>query len=225
MKTPVSHVENIDCIEFVKKFNDKYFSLAIVDPPYGIGRDGKPKSTSKHGGGHKGYMFKGWDKNKPDANYFKELFRVSKHQIIWGVNYYTEHLKGSPGWILWDKGQRIDQADGELAYSSIDKPLRVFTLNRVAIQVEGAIHPTQKPIKLYAWLLENYAKAGDKILDTHLGSGSSRIAAYKLGFDFYAAEIDSDYYKAQEERFQKATYEPLFTAIKTEQQNLFNDAA
>ncbi len=207
----------------MERFPDKYFDLAITDPPYGIGRAGKPKSTSKHGG-HKGYEFKGWD-NKPTQNYFDELYRVSKNQIIWGANYYPEYLNASSCWVLWDKGQRIDQADGELAYTSFDTPLRVFKLNRVFIQIDGAIHPTQKPIALYKWLLQNYAKPGDKILDTHLGSQSSRIAAYKLGFDFYGWEIDKDYYEEGCKRFEKAIAMPLFDEIpKPKQMEVFNHA-
>jgi site-specific DNA-methyltransferase (adenine-specific) len=185
------------------RYPDKYFDLAIVDPPYGIKRDGKPKSTSKHGG-HKGYEFKGWDNNRPSKEYFDELKRVSKHQIIWGANYYPEYLSGSPGWILWDKGQRIDQADGELAYSSINKPLRVFTCNRVAIQVDGAIHPTQKPVKLYKWLLKHYATPDMKLLDTHLGSMSSVIAAYDFGIsEFVGCEIDAEYFEKGKARFEQ----------------------
>jgi len=192
---------NEDNMEVMARYPDGYFNLAIVDPPYGIGRDGKPKSTSKHGG-HKGYDFKGWDKTAPKKEYFEELFRVSKHQIIWGANYYPEYLKGSPGWILWDKGQRLDQADGELAYSSINKPLRVFTCNRVAIKVDGAIHPTQKPVNLYKWLLKNYATPDMKILDTHLGSMSSAIAAYDYGVqEFVGCEIDAEYFQKGVARF------------------------
>ena len=194
---------NVDCMEYMKDVGGKYFDLAICDPPYGIGRDGKPKSTSSHGG-HKGYEFKGWDSDKPTGAYFDELFRVSKNQIIWGANYYPEYLSSSPGWILWDKGQRIDQADGELAYSSFNKPLRVFTLNRVAIQVDGAIHPTQKPIKLYKWLLKNYAKEGDKILDTHGGSRSLAIACHDMGFDHVSCEIDLDYHNDSVKRYNNA---------------------
>lgn len=191
-------------MDLMARYPDKYFELAIVDPPYGIGRSGKPKSTSSHGG-HKGYPDKGWDTSIPDNDYFDELFRVSKNQIIWGANYFTKYLPSTPGWILWDKGQRIDQADGELAFSSLNKPLRVFTLNRVALQVEGAIHPTQKPIKLYKWLLTNYAKPGDKILDTHMGSGSIAIACYDKGFDLTACELDHDYYAAAMDRIEKHT--------------------
>jgi len=195
---------NMDCMDYMRDLPDNAFDLAIVDPPYGINRGGKPKSTSKHGG-HKGYEQKDWDVSPPGPEYFTELYRVSRNQIIWGANYYPQHLKPSPGWILWDKGQRIDQADGELAYSSIRKPLRVFTLNRVAIMVDGAIHPTQKPVKLYEWLLRNYAKPGDQILDTHLGSGSSAIAAHYAGHEFVGIELDRDYYEAACTRFDEAT--------------------
>ena len=199
---------NADNMEIMKQYPDNHFDLAIVDPPYGINRDGKPKSTSKHGG-HKGYEFKGWDNKPPTLEYFNELFRVSKNQIIWGANYYPNFLKGSPGWILWDKGQRLDQADGELAFSSINKPLRIYTLNRVALQIEGTIHPTQKPIKLYSWIIQNYAQPNFKILDTHLGSASIAIAVHKanvldkMNLHLTGIEIDADYFQAAMNRIKK----------------------
>jgi site-specific DNA-methyltransferase (adenine-specific) len=191
----------MDCMEGMKQYPDKYFDLAIVDPPYGIGKDGMRRSTSSHGG-RKAHAYKGWDEMTPDENYFSELFRVSKDQIIWGANYMTKHLPASMGWIFWDKGQRIDNSDGELAYSSFERALRVAEYNRVELQLEGTIHPTQKPIKLYKWILANYAKPGDKILDTHLGSQSSRIAAHDMGFDFTGYEIDPDYFAAGNKRFE-----------------------
>jgi site-specific DNA-methyltransferase (adenine-specific) len=197
---PVSLIENIDCMIGMSRYPDKFFDLAIVDPPYGIGKDGQVKTTGGNGG-RKAHEFKGWDKEIPPAEYFYELKRVSKNQIIWGANYYPFHLDSSMGWIFWDKGQRIDQSDGELAYSSFQRALRVVEYNRVELLKEGTIHPTQKPICLYKWLLVNYATPGDKILDTHLGSGSSRIAAYDMGFDFWGFELDKDYYEAQEKRF------------------------
>ena len=201
MKT-TAHLE--DCMLGMARYPDKFFDLAIVDPPYGIGRDGSLKTTSKHGG-RKAHEFKGWDKGVPSAGYFAELFRVSRNQIIWGGNYFTQYLPASMGWIFWDKGQRICNSDGELAFSSFGRALRVAEYNRVELLLEGnTIHPTQKPIVLYKWLLTNYAKSGDKILDTHLGSGSSRIAAHDLGFEFYGWELDKDYFAAQEKRF--ATY-------------------
>ena len=203
---------NMDCLEYMRGLPDKAFDLAVCDPPYGIGRSGKPKSTSSHGG-HKGFEDKHWDACIPTPEYFSELFRVSKEQVIWGANYFAQHLPSASGWVLWDKGQRIDQADGELAFTSIKKPLRVFTLNRVALMLEGTIHPTQKPVALYEWLLTNYAKPGQSIIDTHLGSGSSAIAAHNLGFDFVGTEIDADYYAAAVRRFeshkaQRRLFEP-----------------
>lgn len=141
----------------------------------------------------------------PDYEYFKEAFRVSKNQIIWGANYMTQHLPASMGWVFWDKGQRICNSDGELAFTSFKKALRVITINRVELLLDGSIHPTQKPVKLYRWLLKNYAKPGDKILDTHAGSFSIGIACHDMGFDLDAYEIDKDYYAAAMDRFKKHT--------------------
>ena len=196
---------NIDCLEYMKTLPDKAFELAICDPPYGIGVDGQKErcdyANPKHS--RKGHALKGWDAQIPKEQYFRELERVSKNQIIWGGNYFVKHLdSGHKGWIVWDKGQRgLTMSDCELAYSSFDMPTRVWEQNRVILLQEGTIHPTQKPVALYEWLLTHYAKPGDKILDTHLGSGSSRIAAYNLGFDFVGCEIDKDYFDAHEERF------------------------
>lgn len=147
---------------------------------------------------------KKWDDAPPTADYFGELCRVSKHQIIWGGNYFE--LPPTKSWIFWDKDvpRGVSFADGELAWTSYDK-----TLCKVLIPYsgfrgsEGRIHPTQKPVALYKWLLGKYAKQGDKILDTHLGSGSSRIAAHDMGFDFTGFELDKDYFEAMEKRFQK----------------------
>lgn len=197
-------VENIDCMLGMARYPDKYFELAICDPPYGIGRDGSVRTTSTHGG-RKAHEFKGWDKAIPNQKYFDELFRVSKNQIIWGANYFTKYLPASMGWIFWDKGQRICNSDGELAYTSFERALRCVVKNRVELLIEGTIHPTQKPAYLYRWILKNYANEGDKILDTHLGSGSSRIAAYDMGFDFTGFELDKDYFLAQEKRFKEQT--------------------
>ena len=185
----------MDCLAAMREMPDKAFNLAIVDPPYGIGMDGRKKSSRKE------YEFKGWDIDIPNKEYFDQLFRVSKNQIIWGANYFSKYLPGSMGWIFWDKGQRIAQSDGELAFSSFNVAMRVVEYNRVEIQKDGAIHPTQKPVALYKWLLQNYAKPGDTILDTHLGSGSSRIAAYDMGFDFVGYELDAEYFNASEARF------------------------
>lgn len=186
---------NEDCMNVMARTPDKFYQLSIVDPPYGIGRDGSKRTTSRHGG-RKAHDFKGWDSCVPDAEYFSELFRVSENQIIWGANYFTRHLPPSMGWIFWDKGQRICNSDGELAFSSFDSALRVAEYNRVELLKEGTIHPTQKPIVLYKWLLLNYAKKGDRILDTHLGSGSIAIACHDAGFDLVGCELDKDYYEA-----------------------------
>lgn len=218
---PISICENRNCMEAMREFPDKYFDLAVVDPPYGIDRDG-----GETGKNWKRYEKKEWDSERPDMSYFKELFRVSKEQIIWGGNYFTEFLPPSMGWIFWDKGQDLTMSDGELAFSSYDKALRRLILNRCKIsEFGGNIHPTQKPVALYKWLLTNYARPGDKILDTHLGSGSSRIAAHDMGFDFWGYELDADYFAAMEKRFQAHIAKPVLFApeqmYKFEQPELF----
>ena len=203
MKTDKTRSFNMDCIEFMQTLPYKFYDLAIVDPPYGIGIDGQKKSTSKHGG-RREKVFKGWDNKTPDKNYWNELFRVSKNQIVWGANYFTEYLPPSMGWVFWDKGQRIYNSDGELAFTSFQKALRVYELNRVFITQHGDTeHPTQKPVKLYEWLLMNYAKEGDKILDSHGGSQSSRIACFNLGFELDIIELDKDYFEAGNKRFEQ----------------------
>jgi len=206
-----------DCTKALKRFNDNHFDLAIVDPPYGIGADKaqnnaamqriKAEGKSKAGRGWKLYADTDWDNEIPTFEYWEQLFRVSKNQIVWGGNYFTEYLPPSMGWIMWDKGQRdFSLADGELAWTSFNKALRIFEMSRGKALAKnneqgGRFHPTQKPEMLYSWILQNYAKQGDLILDTHLGSGSSRIAAYKGGFNFVGFEIDQEYYEKQEKRF------------------------
>jgi len=197
---PISEVYNEDCMIGMARYPDKFFDLAIVDPPYGIGKSGQKKTTGGHGG-RKAHIDRGWDSVRPNKNYFDELKRVSKNQIIWGANYYPEFLTGTMGWVFWDKGQEINQSDGELAYTSFQCKFRKVKINRVELLIEGTIHPTQKPIRLYKWLLRNYAKPGDKILDTHLGSQSSRIAAWDGGFDFWGWELDEDYFRDGCKRF------------------------
>ncbi|HOR78763.1 MAG TPA: DNA methyltransferase, partial [Anaerolineaceae bacterium] len=193
---------NIDCMEYMKTLPDKAFDLAIVDPPYGIGinvsigrRKGDAKSNYK--------KFAGEDKNIPSEDYFLRLDRVSKNQIIWGGNYMTEFLYPSPCWILWDKGfsEDVTFAQYEMAWSSFKSSAKKYDFNAAANK--DRIHPTQKPVKLYEWLLRNYAKPGQRILDTHLGSGSSAIAAHYFGCDFVGCEIDTDYFNAAKERFDR----------------------
>jgi site-specific DNA-methyltransferase (adenine-specific) len=196
MKKDNTQTLNMDCMEYLKDVPDKYFDLAVVDPPYGIGEDGGKARTrgSKRINGEK----KGWDNERPNAEYFAELMRVSKNQIIWGGNYFADLLPASRCWLYWQKNMGGDFADGELAWTSFDKVLKQYNKRSETLD---RIHPTQKPVKLYEWLLMNYAKEGDKILDTHLGSGSSRIAAYNLGFEFVGIELDKEYFEAQEKRF------------------------
>ena len=211
---------NIDCMEYMATLPDKAFQLAIVDPPYGIGFDGNTTVKGKSGKAStftdkQHHIKKGWDVSRPTAEYFAELQRVSKNQIIWGGNYFANLLPPQKGWIFWDKkitnANNTNFSDGELAWTSFNCILRRFTYDWIGFgylnnpQREKKIHPTQKPVALYEWLLMNYAKEGDKILDTHLGSGSSRIAAHKLGFEFVGCELDKDYFEAQEKRFKTET--------------------
>ena len=203
---------NIDCMEYMKTLPDKAFDLCVCDPPYGIIESGG--QTGGHNGlfsnrAYKNGIISAWD-SKPPKEYFVELFRVSKNQIIWGGNYFD--LPPTRCVICWDKCQPWENfSQWEMAWTSFGKPAGLFKFDN---RTGDKIHPCQKPVALYEWLLTHYAKPGDKILDTHLGSGSSRIAAYNLGFDFVGCEIDPDYFKAQEERF----------AAHTAQQNLFVDS-
>jgi len=204
---PPNSFLNMDCMELMGKCPDNYFDLAIVDPPYGIGKDGQKESICKNPKhNRKEHIFKGWDAHPPGAEYFLELFRVSKNQIVWGGNYFIENLYSSKGWIAWYKGQNgLTMSDIELAWSSLNKPARQIEINRVQLIVEGnTIHPTQKPIRLYKWLLKNYANPGNKIFDSHVGSGSSLIACKELGFEYYGTEIDKDYYEGAKKRIAKA---------------------
>ena len=200
---------NADCMDIMKNYEDNYFDLAIVDPPYGIGISGQKKSISKNPKhNRKFHKNKNWDNEIPNQNYFNELFRVSKNQIIWGANYYVKYLnKGTKGWVFWFKGQNgLTMSDGEIAYTSFQKPTRQVEINRVDLLIEGSIHPTQKPIRLYNFLLDNYANKLDKILDTHLGSASSAIAAFYYGCkEFVGIELDKDYYNSSIKRIKKHT--------------------
>ena len=196
-----SEVFNTDCLEYMRTLPDKAFQLAIADPPYGISRAGHRRDAKY---GWKQFEQKEWDNERPTKAFFDELERVSENRIIWGANFFADMLQPSRGWIVWDKGQRgLDMSDGELAFSSFGSVLRIYTLNRVALLQEGTIHPTQKPVALYAWLLKNYAKPGDRIFDPMMGSQSSRIAAYKMGFDYVGCELDKEYFDKGCERFAK----------------------
>lgn len=206
----ISETHNIDCMEYMRNCPDKFFDLAIVDPPYGIGESGVKNRTRDHVVKAKDYhpIF-GEDREPPGVEYFEELKRVSKNQIIWGANHFVDLIPfRSPCWLVWDKdNSKSDFADCELAYTSFTSAVRKFTFRWNGMlqgnmkHKEERVHPHQKPVALYKWILKNYAKKGDKILDTHLGSGSSRIAAYDMGFDFVGCEIDNYYFDAQEKRY------------------------
>lgn len=206
----ISETYNIDCIEYMKGIEDNFFDLAIVDPPYGINADKKNSKKvlqSKHSATiSKYYGSQEWDSEIPNNKYFKELFRVSKKQIIWGGNYFG--LIG--GFLYWHKNVTMPTySQGELAWLSWLNKVDYFELTWHGMiqsdmkNKEQRIHPTQKPIALYKWLLTNYAKEGDKILDTHLGSQSSRIASYDLGFDFWGCELDKNYFEQGNKRFEQ----------------------
>ena len=201
-----NEVFNVDCMEYMRTLPDKCFDLAIADPPYGIGRDGQKLSINKNPKHNRKYFeAKGWDKKAPDQEFFDELLRVCENVILWGANHYISRVPiDSACWIIWDKGQKgLTMADCELAWSSFDKPARIFVMNRVALLQEGTIHPTQKPVALYAWCLKIFAKPGDRIFDPMMGSQSSRIAAYKMGFDYVGCELDKEYFEKGCERFER----------------------
>lgn len=207
---------HIDCMEYMAGLPDNAFDLAIVDPPYGIGQDGRKGSKAKKAiHNWRTWDHRGWDDNIPPPEYFDELRRVSWNQIVWGANYMTCHLPHSRCWLFWDKGQDLTMPDGELAWTSFDMPIRRKVFNRCEAREDGLIHPTQKPVALYRWLLKNYAKPGQKILDTHLGSGSIAIACDLEGFDLVGCEIDADYIAAARRRLADHQAQPrLFDAPK-----------
>lgn len=193
-----------DCLEAMKQMPDKAYDLAIIDPPYGLGMDGRKGSVSKKPMHNwRAWEYKGWDSNIPNQDYFTELFRVSSNQIVWGANYMTLYLPVSKCWLFWDKGQDLTMPDGELAWTSFSFPIRRKVINRCEAREDGLIHPTQKPVALYKWLLHNYAKEGDKILDTHGGSMSIAIACHDMGFDLDLWELDEEYYAKGVERFNR----------------------
>lgn len=226
---------NMDCMEGMRQFPDKFFDLAIVDPPYGIDICSKTDGiTVKIGGGgvscQKNYHpFN--DIKIPDTNYFDELKRVSKNQIIWGGNYFLDNLGPTSCFICWDKYKDVtNYADGEFAWTSFKMPAKIFRfkwhgmLQQDMKNKEDRIHPTQKPVVLYEWLLSQFAKPGMKILDTHVGSASSLIACHRAGLDYWGFEIDEVYYKMAKERLDKEKAQVnMFDVVKetrTEQVSL-----
>lgn len=200
-------ITNEDNMELMKRYPDNHFDLAIVDPPYGIGEDGLKNHSRDKATKAKKYTPKNWDKETANKEYFEELKRVSKNQIIWGANHFINKVPfASSCWVVWDKDNTGDFADAELAYTSFKTAVRIFKFRWNGMlqgdmkNKETRIHPTQKPVKLYEWLLMNYAKERDKILDTHLGSGSIAIACHNLDFELTACELDKDYYEASIKR-------------------------
>ena len=201
-------ITNEDNMELMARYPDNYFELAIVDPPYGININmnaGRKKDTKS-----KKRTIKKWDSEAPTKEYFDELFRVSKNQIIWGANHMIDKIQiNSQGWIFWDKcvAEGCSFSDGELAWTSFNQALKKAIIPYSGfIGMEGQkFHPTTKPIKLYKWILDKYAKQGDKILDTHLGSGSIAIACHDYGFDLTACELDKEYFDKAIERITNHT--------------------
>jgi|SRR5690554_2653513 len=187
-----------DCMEYMATLEDNAFDLAIVDPPYGIDINSSGRL------GHYGGKGKKWDNETPTEEYFNELFRVSKNQIVWGANYFK--MPPTRCFLIWDKQQPEDVsfASCEYAWTSFNESAKTYYQRPQNADIQR-IHPTQKPVKLYQWLLSKYAKQGDRILDTHLGSGSSAIAAHYGGFDFVGIELDEDYYRAAQRRFHAET--------------------
>ena len=209
------NITNEDNMLLMARYPDKYFDLAIVDPPYGIGmsnsnkrtKPSRPNSYTQYSDFR--YHKTDWDNARPDKEYFEQLFRVSKQQIIWGANYFCEYLPSGYGWIFWNKLNGLDNcfSDGEFAFASKGIQSKYFECSAFHNLRGGKdrIHPTQKPVELYKWLLDKYAKQGDKILDTHLGSGSIAIACHDYGFDLTACELDTEYYNKAIERITNHT--------------------
>ena len=193
-----------DCLEVLPTLGR--FDAVVTDPPYGIGTDGQKKTTGWHGG-RKAYEFKGWDQERPSKAIFDLMLSVSERQVIWGGNYFADWLPATGKWLVWDKGQRISQSDGELAYTSESGALRIFTQNRVALMLEGAEHPTQKPIEVMKWSLQQFDDART-ILDPFMGSGTTGVAAVKLGRRFTGIEIDPGYFDIACRRIEAALKQP-----------------
>jgi len=223
-KTDLLDLRRMDCMDLMRDLPDKHFALAIVDPPYGIGqscdnpsasygirKDGTrriPKSWKNITNSSPKYKTKEWDKSIPEENYFCELQRVSKNQIIWGGNYFPLPLTG--GWVVWDKkvNEGMSFSKAELAWESLTQSVSLFRFQWAGYLKQEKcerIHPTEKPVALYRWLLANYAKQGDNILDTHMGSGSIAVACHYAGYHLTATELDQDYFDAAVERIKRET--------------------
>lgn len=192
-----------DCLAVMQELGG--FDAIITDPPYGIGRDGKPTSTSSHGG-HKGYDLKGWDSCRPDEA-LQLIAGLDCKKVVWGGNYFADLFPAGDKWLSWDKGQRISQSDCELAYTNLRGALRVFTLNRCALMQDGAVHPTQKPVALMEWCL-GFLPDAETILDPFMGSGTTLVACQKLGRKGTGIELDPEYFDIACKRVDEATRQP-----------------
>lgn len=205
---------NADCRDVLPTFGDGEFDLCLTDPPYGIGRDGMRESTSSHGG-RKAYDFKGWDDEPPSNDVFREIFRVSRDQCIWGANYFARHLPARMGWLVWDKGQDICSSDCELAFTSRENALRRLVLNRVALMKDGAVHETQKPVRLIEWCL-TFFPAAETVIDPYAGSGTTGVSCVRLGKRCVLIERDPEHFATACRRTRKA--------VKADRDSLFSDA-
>ena len=200
-------ITNEDNMELMSRYEYNHFDLAIIDPPYGLGNrlvNGGTNGTMGTLGKFADDKVTTWDDEIPKPEYFIELKRVSKNQIIWGGNYFLDYLGKTDGFIVWDKMNGTNpMADAELAWQNVKGTTRMFRWHHFSGERTTKIHPTQKPVKLYEWLLMNYAKKGDKILDTHLGSGSIAIACHNLGYELTACELDKEYFEAAMKRLEQ----------------------
>lgn len=214
-----------DCLPVMRQLPN--FDAVLTDPPYGIGRDGQKRTTGGNGG-RKAYEFKGWDAERPSVRTFEEIIKIAPHQIIWGGNYFADLLPATGQWLVWDKGQRINQSDGELAWTSRNGALRIFELNRVALLTDGALHPTQKPVELMQWCL-SFLGGCRTILDPFMGSGTTGVACIRRGFSFTGIEADEGYFDIACDRIRKAYAQPdMFIAPREPepiQQPLFGGEA
>jgi site-specific DNA-methyltransferase (adenine-specific) len=220
----ISICTNEDNMAMMSRYPDKFFKYGLLDPPYGIGIDGQKKSVNKNPKhNRKQHEHKGWDNATPSAEYWNEVKRVCKYLVVFGGNYFTDFLPPVKGWIFWYKGQNdLTMSDGEMIWTNLPIVTRQFTVNRAELIKQNTFHPTEKPYSVYRKIIHSYFKEPGAILDTHLGSGSSRIAAYDLGFDFYGCELDKDYFEAQEKRFtkhiaQQKLFTPQQAQVKAEQ--------
>lgn len=199
-------VHNVDCLPFMRSLPDKCVDLVLTDPPYGIGIDGQKESictNPKHN--RKAHDFMGWDKSIPPREVFEQIFRISKTQVIWGGNYFSEYLLNEKrGWMIWDKGQRgLTMSDCEIAFSNSNVATRIFTLNRACLISQNTQHPTQKPEELFRWCLSQRSEDGSVVFDPFMGSGTTAVACERLGRKWFGCELEPKYVKIAEERILK----------------------